>query len=75
MTSLDDLARRSGMDRDDLAFLDDLDPTDAAALAAVYADAQRRHDESIRRAIDGSLKVVPLPLRGPVKKLLRGGRR
>lgn len=75
MHPLDDLAERSGIDRAELAFLDDLDPRDAATLAAVYADAQRRHDESIAAALDRSLQVVPLPLRGPVKKVLRGGRR
>lgn len=45
---------------------------DRAALAEVLADSRRRQARDLRAAFDASLKHVPFPVRGIVKKVLLG---
>jgi hypothetical protein len=47
-----------------------LDPEVVAALADTLQDAKRRLAEVVLAALDESMRHVPLPLRGLVRKVL-----
>lgn len=49
-----------------------LDPEARAALAELLADSRRRQAQSLQQAFTASLKHVPFPVRGIVKRVLLG---
>ena len=49
-----------------------LDPAARAALADLLADSRRRQAHSLQQAFTASLKHVPFPVRGLVKRVLLG---
>jgi hypothetical protein len=49
-----------------------LDEAALTELADIVADARRRQAASLREAFDATLKHVPFPARGIVKKVLLG---
>ena len=49
-----------------------LPAADRAALADLVAQARRRQAESLQAAFTASLKHVPFPVRGIVRKVLLG---
>ncbi|MBE7189682.1 hypothetical protein [Jatrophihabitans endophyticus] len=49
-----------------------LDDSDRAALADLLDDARRRQAKSLQDSFEASLKHVPFPVRGIVKKVLLG---
>lgn len=49
-----------------------LDEPALAELADIVADARRRQAASLRESFEASLKHVPFPVRGIVKKVLLG---
>lgn len=75
MAALDDLAGATGLDASSLAFLEDDDEHDVAALAEAVRVARARRDAELRAAIERAFGVVPRPLRARIRKLLGGGGR
>lgn len=67
----DAFCRAAGVERHEApSILDELDPAQASRLTELLRSAlERRHDE-IETAIDEGLRMVPRPLRGPVKKIV-----
>lgn len=55
---------------DSKALLDALPDTERQQLLALVEAAMRKKDERVDGAINNALSVVPLPLRGTVKKML-----
>jgi hypothetical protein len=49
-----------------------LDEADRVALADLLADSRRRQAESLEQAFTATLKHVPFPVRGIVRKVLLG---
>lgn len=49
-----------------------LDDADRAALADLLEDARRRQTTSLQESFEASLKHVPFPVRGIVRKVLLG---
>lgn len=49
-----------------------LDESVLADLADIVADARRRQAASLREAFEATLRHVPFPVRGIVKKVLLG---
>ena len=49
-----------------------LDAASRSALADLLEDARRRQDASLEQAFTATLKHVPFPVRGIVKKVLLG---
>jgi hypothetical protein len=47
-----------------------LDAADRADLAAKVAAARKSQDRALLGALNASLKIVPRPLRGPLRKVL-----
>ena len=50
----------------------ELDDADRTALADLLDEARRRQTKSLQDAFEASLKHVPFPVRGIVKKVLLG---
>lgn len=50
----------------------ELDEAHRSALADLLDDARRRQTKSLQDAFEASLKHVPFPVRGIVKKVLLG---
>ena len=67
------LADDLGMSRDELAWLDAADDATLAALHGAFRAAHARQEQALREAFEGTITVVPRPLRGRVRKLLMGG--
>lgn len=53
-----------------LEFLDGLDEPTLTLLGKGLDDARKREHESLDQAIEGSMTMIPLLLRGPLKKIL-----
>ena len=49
-----------------------LEPDARAALTAVLADAQQRQARALEEALAATMRHVPFPVRGIVKKVLFG---
>lgn len=49
-----------------------LSPAERAELAALLADSRRRQGVSLEQSFAATLKHVPFPVRGIVKKVLLG---
>ncbi|MEJ7891422.1 MAG: hypothetical protein WKF94_02130 [Solirubrobacteraceae bacterium] len=47
-----------------------LGPDAQARVRALVADAQRRQSEELSSALEQTLRIVPKPLRGVVRKLV-----
>jgi hypothetical protein len=54
------------------ASIRELDEATRADLADVIADARRRQAASLQEAFEATLKHVPLPFRGVVKRVVLG---
>lgn len=67
------LADDLGVPRDEVAWLDAADDATLAHLHAALDAAHARQEEALREAFEGTISVVPRPLRGRVRKLLMGG--
>ena len=67
------LADALGVPRGELAWLDAADPTAVAALRDALTAAHARQEQALRDAFEGTITVVPRPLRGRVRTLLMGG--
>ena len=67
------LADDLGVDRGELAWLDAADDATLAGLHAALTAAHARQEQALRDAFEGTITVVPRPLRGRVRKLLMGG--
>lgn len=64
------LRAQSGLSRDDVAFLEQFDKAQLAALADVYVRGRDKRERDLAEAVDNGLKVVPFLLRPAVKKIL-----
>lgn len=53
-----------------LAYLDKLPAAEQEQLAESILASMKQKDERVERALNRALDVVPLPLRGAVRKLL-----
>lgn len=71
MPDPDDRLRRL-LDSEPPAAVLALDDEARAALADVLADSRRRQGASLEEAFTATLKHVPFPVRGIVKKVLLG---
>lgn len=67
------LARDLRVAADDVAFLADADARALDQLHAALVDAHARQERALREAFEGTITLVPRPLRGRVRKLLLGG--
>lgn len=54
--------------------LDDLSAKERKLLAGYIQDALDRHEKIIDEAEENVLRFLPRPVRGPVRKLLMGGK-
>lgn len=70
--ALDALARDLGVARSDVPFLDRLDAAALATLHAALHDARTRQERALAEAFEGTIRLVPRPLRGRVRRLLVG---
>ena len=68
--SLDDLLAELSLSQQSVAMLKSLPPESQQQMAQVLLSAVRQKDERINGAVNNALSVVPLPLRGAVKKML-----
>lgn len=66
------LAARLRVDRTDVAFLDGVDPATVTRLHTAVVDAHDRQERALTEAFEGTITVIPRPLRGRVRKLLLG---
>lgn len=57
----------------DVAFLADADGATLERLHAALTDAHARQERALGEAFEGTITLVPRPLRGRVRKLLLGG--
>ena len=64
------LAQRLGVAPDGLRFLSGLDEAAVARLDALVASAAARDDQELDEALDGTVRFVPRPLRGKVRRML-----
>lgn len=67
------LARDLRASTDDVAFLRDADTATLDRLHAALVDAHTRQERALAEAFEGTITLVPRPLRGRVRKLLLGG--
>lgn len=68
--SLDDLLAELSLSQQSVAMLKSLPPAAQQQMIEVLLSAVRQKDERINGAVNNALSVVPLPLRGAVKKML-----
>lgn len=66
------LAHDLGVDPTEVAFLAAVDTDTVAALHTAFRDARARQERELAEAFEGSITLVPRPLRGRVRKLLVG---
>ncbi len=67
------LADDLGVARDAIAWLDAADDATLTRLQEALAAAHTRQEQALREAFEGTITLVPRPLRGRVRKLLMGG--
>lgn len=67
------LAADLRVDVAEIAFLHDLDRATLDDLHAALVEARRRQERALGEAFEGTVTLVPRPLRGRVRKLLLGG--
>lgn len=68
--TLDALLAQLPLGEQSTATLSGLPAPDQARLVQILQQAVARKDERINGAVNNALSVVPLPLRGTVKKML-----
>lgn len=66
------LARDLRVEPTRIAFLAQVDPQTLVTLHAALQDAHARQERELAAAFEGTISVVPRPLRGRVRKLLLG---
>ena len=71
--ALDALARDLGAARSEVQFLDRVDEADLATLHTALHDAREAQERALAEAFEGTIRVVPRPLRGRIRRLLVGG--
>lgn len=69
---LDRLADDLGVQPSALAFLEDVDAATLQRLHAAVVDTRERADRDLAAAFDGTIRLVPRPLRGRIRRLLTG---
>lgn len=69
---LDAIAAELRVPAAEVAFLADLDDTVREDLHRALVHARNHQERALREAFDGSVRLVPRPLRGRVRKLLLG---
>lgn len=69
---LDGLAHDLGVQPSELAFLEDVDTAALQRLHAAVVHTRERADRDLAAAFDGTIRLVPRPLRGRVRRLLTG---
>ena len=67
------LAADLGVSRQQLAWLDRADDATLATLHAALDAAHARQERALAEAFEGTITLVPRPLRGRVRKMLLGG--
>ena len=67
------LADDLGVPRAELAWLESVDDGALARLHDALTAAHARQERALRDAFEGTITLVPRPLRGRVRKLLLGG--
>lgn len=70
--ALEALAQTLQIDRSRLSALEALTPSEQASLSEAVRNVQERQREELQNAIDNALKHVPMLLRKPILKILRG---
>ncbi len=70
---LDPLARALRVSRGEVQFLAPLDVADLTALRGALDTARARQEAALAEAFEGTIRLVPRPLRGRVRRLLTGG--
>ncbi len=71
--ALDALAHDLGAARSDVQFLDRLGETELATLHAALRNARAAQERALAEAFEGTIRLVPRPLRGRIRRLLVGG--
>lgn len=66
------LARDLGVAPDEIAYLAAVDDDTVAVFHAAFRDARARQERELAAAFDATIRLVPRPLRGRVRKLLVG---
>ncbi|MDX1511400.1 MAG: hypothetical protein R3249_08635 [Nitriliruptorales bacterium] len=75
MTDIERIARVAGLPAAELAFLEELDPTEVARLADRVEAVGPERDQAVDAGIEGALKMVPRMLRPAIRKVLFAGAR
>lgn len=70
---LDELARDLRVARAEVEFLAPLDEPSLRTLHAALDDAHAQQEAALAEAFEGTVRLVPRPLRGRVRRLLIGG--
>lgn len=68
-----ELARDLRVARAEVEFLAPLDEACLTTLHAALEDAHAQQEAALAEAFDGTVRLVPRPLRGQVRRLLIGG--
>lgn len=71
--TLDALARDLGAARSDVQFLHRVGEAELASLHAALRAARAAQERALAEAFEGTIRLVPRPLRGRVRRLLVGG--
>lgn len=69
---LDRLAHDLGVRPSALTFLEEVDAAALQRLHAAVLDTRERAERDLAAAFDGTIRLVPRPLRGRVRRLLIG---
>lgn len=69
---LDELARDLRVPRAEVEFLAPLDRASLTRLHAALDDAHAQQEAALAEAFEGTIRLVPRPLRGRVRRLLIG---
>ncbi len=56
-----------------MQFLDRLDETELATLHTALREARAAQERALAEAFEGTVRLVPRPLRGRIRRLLVGG--
>lgn len=70
---LHDLASDLGVTPGDVAFLGEVEGDVLATLHEALRRAHARQERALAEAFEGTITLIPRPLRGRVRKLLLGG--
>lgn len=69
---LDRLAHGLGVQPSALVFLEEVDAAALQRLHSAVVETRERADRDLAAAFDGTIRLVPRPLRGRVRRLLTG---